>query len=359
MKIANTLRQSWRRSWAGLAGCAGLAVAAVAGTAPPAAAQDYPSMNLRLAHFFSDVHVQSQVDKWWAEEITRRSGGKIKVTVFWNEALGKSTELADLLGSGAVDIATIVPAYTPSKLPLNGATNALPLAIPEIRDTVRITRGLVDNVPEVKQELQRNNIWPVYIHSLANYHLICNKPVRKLEDFKGLKIRSFGAFQPRIWDALGAVGVVVLQAEVYEGLQRGRVDCVFNSYSTMLTSKLYEVGKYLVDVDFGPLATWPMMVNYKTWHEKWPENVKKLITEISAEAEERSLKAVIESDESSKQEMIAKGVELVHFEDQQKMLAIVPDMLKLWQDSMVEKGLGETAAKVVTYWRSQVPERKQ
>jgi TRAP-type C4-dicarboxylate transport system substrate-binding protein len=348
MEMANTIRKS----------CIGIG-AAVAMLTGSAVAQDYPSMNLRLAHFFSDVHVQSQVDKWWAEEITRRSNGKVKVTVFWNEALGKSTELVDLLGSGAVDIAATALAYTPSKLPLSGATNALPLVIPDIRDTVRITHGLIQNVREVKQELQRNNIWPLYFHSLANYHLICNKPVRKLEDFKGLKIRSFGAFQPKIWEALGAVGVVVLQAEVYEGLQRGRVDCVFNSYSTMLTGKLYEVGKYLIDVDFGPLATWPMMVNYRTWHEKWPENVKKLISDVSAEAEQRSLKAVIESDDSSLKELVAKGTELIKFQDQEKMLTLVPDMLKLWQESMIEKGLGPAAEKAVTYWRAQVPPRKQ
>jgi TRAP-type C4-dicarboxylate transport system substrate-binding protein len=348
MEMANTIRKS----------CIGIG-AAVAMLTGSAVAQDYPSMNLRLAHFFSDVHVQSQVDKWWAEEITRRSNGKVKVTVFWNEALGKSTELVDLLGSGAVDIAATALAYTPSKLPLSGATNALPLVIPDIRDTVRITHGLIQNVPEVKQELQRNNIWPLYFHSLANYHLICNKPVRKLEDFKGLKIRSFGAFQPKIWEALGAVGVVVLQAEVYEGLQRGRVDCVFNSYSTMLTGKLYEVGKYLIDVDFGPLATWPMMVNYRTWHEKWPENVKKLFSDVSAEAEQRSLKAVIESDDSSLKELVAKGTELIKFQDQEKMLTLVPDMLKLWQESMIEKGLGPAAEKAVTYWRAQVPPRKQ
>ena len=90
--------------------------------------EEYPTINLRFAHAFPPTVIFSKIDQWFADEIEKRSNGKIKIKIFWSEMLGKNTEILDLVGSGAVDMGTIVPSFFPTRLPLAGITNALPLA---------------------------------------------------------------------------------------------------------------------------------------------------------------------------------------------------------------------------------------
>ena len=89
---------------------------------------DYPAMNLRLGHTYAPTTIQSQIDQWFVDEIDKRSGGKIKIRIFWSEMLGKNTEMLDLIGNGAIELGIIVPSFFPTRLPLSGITNALPLA---------------------------------------------------------------------------------------------------------------------------------------------------------------------------------------------------------------------------------------
>ena len=55
----------------------------LAGTAGQVTAQDYPSLSLRLAHPLPQTWPAAEWDGWWAEEVARRSGGKIQIEVFW------------------------------------------------------------------------------------------------------------------------------------------------------------------------------------------------------------------------------------------------------------------------------------
>ena len=53
-----------------------------------ATAQDYPDVTLRMAHPLPESWPAVQWDKWWAEEVTRRSDGKVKIEIFWSGQLG-------------------------------------------------------------------------------------------------------------------------------------------------------------------------------------------------------------------------------------------------------------------------------
>src|SRR5688572_26467168 len=99
-----------------------LAAVAVAGYVfhAPSIAQDYPAMNLRFAHYLPATLAGSMVDKWFADEIQRRSGGKIKINILWAESMGKAPELLDLVAKGAVDMSATSQGYFPAQLPLVG-----------------------------------------------------------------------------------------------------------------------------------------------------------------------------------------------------------------------------------------------
>ena len=74
----------------------------LAGFATSALAQEYPSLSLRLAHPLPQTWPAAEWDAWWAEEVTRRSGGKIQIEVFWAGQIGSLTEIKSLVSNGAV-----------------------------------------------------------------------------------------------------------------------------------------------------------------------------------------------------------------------------------------------------------------
>ncbi len=325
---------------------------AVALSPVAALAADYPQMSLRMAHFGPKVFVQSGIDQWFADEIERRSDGKIKIRIFWGGSAGQPLEILGMVGSGAVDLGAVPQAYYANELPLIGAPNAVPHVFRTREAAIAVSEGLARDNADVQAELRRNNVKPLFFHPMNPYYPLCTGQVRTMEDFKGLKIRSFGAFQPPMWDALGAVGVNVLPSDIYEGLQRGRLDCGFFSTDLYKVTKLYEVAKYLSTAGVGPVATWPIWVNLEKWENEYPEEVKALFTQVALEAQQRSLDAIAEAETEALEFMKAQGVEVVEFSELDAYNATIPDMIDVWLDNMTSKGLGREAQGVADYWRA-------
>lgn len=337
------------KTW--VASAVALALSSVA-----ALATDYPQMNLRMAHFGPKVFVQSGIDQWFADEIERRSAGRIKVRIFWGGSAGQPLEILGLVGSGAVDLGAVPQAFYANELPLIGAPNALPRVFRTREAAIAVSEGLVRENADVQAELRRNNVKPLFFHPMNPYYPLCTRPVRTMADFKGLKIRSFGAFQPPMWDALGAVGVNVLPADIYEGLQRGRLDCGFFSTDLYQVTKLYEVAKHLSTAGVGPVATWPIWVNLDKWENEYPAEVRALFEEVAQEAQQRSLEAIVAAESEALGFLRAQGVEVVEFAEPDAYDAAIPDMIGVWLDNMDAKGLGREARGVAEYWRAKQAE---
>lgn len=329
-----------------------LAAALAAATIAPAAAQEeYPRMNLRLAHAFPATWAQTEVDQWWADQIRERSGGNIRINMMWAGAGGAPLEILNLVGSGAVPLGAVPPSYFSNELPLTSAPNSLPLTFTSNEEALRVMTGLVENVPAMQEELKANNIWPLYFSTLNTYQPLCNKPIATVDDFEGLRIRTFGAYQPALWESLGAIGVNVLPAELYEGMQKGRVDCAFYSTDLHFATKMYEVGKHMTSLGFGPQPTWPIWVNYETW-ESWPQNVKDLFTEVSREAAQRSIEATTKAGEEALKALKDNGVIVTEFTDHERLREVAPDFKAVWLAEMERLGKGDEARSVLEYWNA-------
>lgn len=205
--------------------CAGLVLASALSPAAASAAEEFPKVNLRFALYITENLAQSKNFKQWADEIKEGSGGKITVQFFWAQSLGKAAELLDLVSAGAVDLAAPAVSYHAAKVPLMNVTQ-LPLVYPTAK-SAQMAAEEISKTKAVQAEHARNKVVPLAWTSLPTYHALCNKEIKTLADFKDLKMRSYGEYLPQLWQKLGAVGVTVLAPEVYEGLQRGNIDCSY------------------------------------------------------------------------------------------------------------------------------------
>lgn len=329
---------------------AGLAATLVMATG--ALAQDYPELKLRFGHFAPPSASHAQVDAWFAEELSKRTDGKITQEIYWSGAVGQANELLDLVGQGAVDISAVPASYFPALIPLLAAPSALPLALKSPQNAQDVMLKLWEEVPELREEAVSRNVLPLMFHALNNYHLLCTKPVRSLDDLKGLKIRSQGEYIPLALNAIGAVPVTVLPAEFYESLQRGNVDCMLLPWDLMIAFKLEEVAKHGSTIDFGALISNPQWYNLDRYNG-FPQEVRDLLGEIATEAHVVDLEKLAASEQAAIEKMKAAGVEIVEFADQQKFEEALPDFLDVWKEKMAAAGKADVAARVVEVWRAQ------
>ena len=328
-----------------------IAVIACGFAVPTKAQQPYPKMELRFGHFAPATTAHGQVDQWFADEVTKRSGGQVAIKIFWAGAIGKPNELLNLVGRGAIDIAAVPASYFPAQLPLLAAPSALPLALPSPEKAQRIVYDLWDNTPAMQEEARKNNVWPLLFHTLNTYHLLCAKPVRNLEDMKGKKIRSQGEYIPKMLAAVGAVPVNVLPGEFYESLQRGTVDCMVLPWDLMVAFKLQEVAKFGLAINLGALISNPQWYNLNKWQEL-PANVRDLLTAVAKDALAIDLAKAKESERNAHTALKAAGVEILPFPDQAKFEALMPDFIGEWVGAMQKVGRGAEAEAMAKRWKA-------
>ncbi|MSQ21596.1 MAG: hypothetical protein EXR39_19170 [Betaproteobacteria bacterium] len=328
------------------------AVAVLAfGAMPSVQAQQYQKMELRFGHFAPATTAHGQVDQWFADEVAKRSGGQITIKIFWAGAVGKPAELLNLVGRGAIDIAAVPASYFPAQLPLLAAPSALPLALPSPQKAQRIVYDLWESTPAMQDEAKKNNVWPLLFHTLNNYHILCSKPVRTIEDMKGKKIRSQGEYIPKMLAAVGAVPVNVLPGEFYESLQRGSVDCMVLPWDLMVAFKLHEVAKFGTTISLGALISNPQWYNLKKW-EQLPANVRDLLGQVAKDALAIDLAKAEESERNAFSVMKAAGVEMIAFPDQAKFEALMPDFIGEWVGAMQKLGKGTEAEAMAKRWKA-------
>lgn len=98
-----------------------LVVALLAGAAMPASAQEpFKGKTLKLAAGLPEGSLFGKHFKWWAEELDKRTGGKVKVNIFWIESLVKTKDMLPAIQSGFVDVGWIIGIYFPNNLRLYG-----------------------------------------------------------------------------------------------------------------------------------------------------------------------------------------------------------------------------------------------
>ena len=317
------------------AGLAGMALL-VAGSMQ-AQAEDYPEITFRYATGFPKVVYMNGPAIWFAEELEKRSGGKMKMKMHFGGALGKSNEILDLVSKGAIDMGSVVQGYFTSALPFGAMTNSLPMTFFDGEAVMRSAMKKDRENPDQIAEYERNNIKPLINRYLPNYKLICTKPVKTVKDLEGLKIRTFGNYMPKMFAALKATPVNVLPVEMYEALKRGSMDCSYLTYPFFVVFKLYEVAPYVIDVKFGGINAYYLAMNKRKF-DGLPKNVQDLLVAVGAEATEWGVADTKKVDAAAKQQLVEKGATIIVFEEQQKLEDTVPDMIDEWIAEMAKLG---------------------
>lgn len=265
-----------------------------AAPAAPAAPGPAP-VRLTYSVFFPPTHIQAQLAQAWAAEVEKRSGGTLKIDVFPGGALTKADQCYQGVVEGVSDIGMSCFAYTRGRFPLVEGLD-LPVGYPDGLAATRIANALIAKYQP--EELKDAKL--LYVHAHGPGILASRKPVRTLEDMKGLKVRATG-LSSKIVEVLGGAPVGMSQGETYEALQKGVVDATFCPMETLKGWKQGEVIQSVTDTSvIGYSTAMFVVMNSGTW-QRLPAEAREAITAVSAEWIEKHGQAWNDADAEGRQ----------------------------------------------------------
>lgn len=279
----------------------------------------------------------------WAEMINRDSGGKLNVKLYPGGILGKPPQQYDVVKHGIADLAWVVLSYTPGRFPLSSAAE-LPFLF---KSATAGTRALNTLLAEGLLAEEFKDVHVIGMHTMRSYHLMMrDKPIRKLSDLAGLRLRSIGAVHSEIVKALGASPIQIPAPGTYEALQRGVLDGAFGNYELYNTFRLSEVTHNVSELFLGN-TSFALLMN-KQKYESLPPDLRALIDARSGHAFGDWAAPIIDAyDEQIRQKIQAAkstDLEVIQGPALDEFRKAMEPVVAAWLADMKQKNLpGETA----------------
>jgi len=244
-------------------------------TATSALSSGAKPTKLTFSIFFPPTHGQTKAAMDWAKEIEKLTDNKVQITVFPGGTLTKAPQCYDGVVKGISDLGFSLFAYTRGRFPVMAAVD-LPMGYPDGKIASRVAQEFAKTF----NPKELSDVKVLYLHAHGPGLLHTKKPVKKLEDLKGMKIRATG-LSAKIVEALGGVPVAMPQGDTYEALKKGVVEGTFGPMEVLKGWKQAEVIKYTTECySVGYTTTFFVVMNIDKWNAL-PADIKKVFDEVS------------------------------------------------------------------------------
>jgi len=315
-----------------MAGLAALAVGAAAGAA--AHAQD--KYEVKVATFVGPQHFMSQWLVKWSEKLEKDSNGRLVFKHFPGSQMGPTPAMYDLARSGQAEVAWFLHGATPGRFPLTEI-----IQLPYVAGSSEIgTKVLNDAELRAKYldaEHRGVKVLLLLTHQPGNVHT-AKKPIRTVDDMKGMRIRFSSATIRDFVAALGATPVGVQATEQVEQLQKGTIDGTFIDYGGAgIAFKMGGVLKYSTEM-YSYVSSFGIGMNEDFWN-KLPPDLQQLVVKSMTGVEKEVGEAWDTLDIPGKKAIMDGGAEAIKLSPEENA------KFRRIGDEVSEKHLKELEAK--------------
>lgn len=308
-------------------------------------------IKLKFANYFPPTHMNSVMMGKYCEELNKKLAGKVKLTQYTGGALLGPDKTAAVVLTGIADIGLSNLSYTRNRFPVMEIIE-LPLGFPSAW-----IAGHVANDFYEKFKPKDFNAYHVLMLGASPINVIqtLNKPVRTLEDMKGLRLRGTGRLGD-IVKALGAVPVPIGTPDLYDALKRSVID---GALIPMETLKGFETGELLqyttASWRVGSAYCFYVLMNKSKWNSL-PTAVKKVFTKFSHEFAERWYEEWNNIDIGGRDFFLRQGGQIVPLSDAEaaKWIKAVQPVINDYKKDLLSKGYKEAE---IDAWLAYVKER--
>ncbi|OCP10043.1 MULTISPECIES: TRAP transporter substrate-binding protein [unclassified Ensifer] len=304
----------------------GLALPLAFLTAGPTLAE-IRDQTIKFASANNKGHPQVTGMEKFAELVKEKSGGKIEVKLFPGGTLGGDVQTVSALQGGVIEMTVLNAGILANNVKQFGAVD-LPFLFDSGAEADKVMDGafgasLLKLLPDTG--LVGLGYWELGFRNLTNNR----HPVTKLEDIKGLKIRTIQSPIPiELFNTLGANAVPLPYTELYTALETGTVDGQENPAANILNAKFYEVQKYmtLTRHQYNPQI---VLVSKKFW-DGLNEEETSVLQAAATEARDYQRKVSREADAAALEEIRKTGMEISEFspEETQKLRDAVKPVIE-------------------------------
>jgi tripartite ATP-independent transporter DctP family solute receptor len=308
-----------------------LKAGAVAGAtvAMPWVARATP-IQVRLGHAANEIHPGHIAALEFRKAINRLAPGALEIVIFPNRQLGddkqnlESCVVGTLQMCGASGI--LYPLVT-GKPSLDAYQ--LPFLIRDYDQFAKL--ALSDTTQKIYGELEEAGIVPLQTTDIGQRHFVsAARPVTRLEDFAGLKTRIVPVpLHKAIWEAIGVAPIGLPYGEVYGALETKVIDACEINVSSMLAENLWEVGKNFTLTGHYPWHN-TLSMN-KLFYDGLPADLQKAVRQAGRESVQPTLDYTAEQDYSGRNELRAKGVEILELEGLDAMKTKTTPLFEMWE----------------------------
>ena len=319
-------------------------------------------IKLKGANYLPVTHPMSVLSGWFCDEVKKRTNGQVEITYYPGGTLLNPVKMYDGVITGIADMGLSHIQYTRGRFPVMEVFD-LPLGFPSGWVDTQVATDFFNKY----KPKEWDDVHVLYVSPCGPLVLeTASKPVKTLEDLKGLKIRAVGQMSDVI-KALGGLPVPLQMPDVYDSLRRGVIEGVTVDLSTLKYWKFAEVIKYVTaDWQLGTGITFYWVMNKNKWNAL-PPAIQKIFIEVASEAKEKQGALWDQMDIEGRELFTSGGGQMIYLSDAEvaKWMKAVEPVIGEYKKSMVSKGYKDADVddwikyikERIDYWRKEQKKR--
>jgi TRAP-type C4-dicarboxylate transport system substrate-binding protein len=320
---------------AGLLASAGLATTA-------AQAQQSVNVNIGASHPVTNIWVHAMKNVFQPEVDRILKDGGNKYVVRWRENYGgtlyKFTDTRAAVRDGIVDVGMVGTVWENSAMPLQNVTYFTPFATNNHEMLIEIFDKLNATLPALRDSWTAQNMVPLSSLITDSYDLYTNFPIANLAALQNKKINAPGTSANWLRQT-GATPVEGALTTYYTNIQTGVTQGALSFASGIGPARVYEVAKYLTNVDIGSMYLGSVAVN-KRFYDALPKEVQDAFVAAGKATSKAHGTHVTRTAASAMETMKAAGLQVSNLPtaDKQKWVQDLPDIVGPWLQTTGEPG---------------------
>ena len=309
-----------------------------------AASAQIRDRNFKVAFVQDKDHPHGLGAQKFADLVAEKSGGKMKVRTFGSGQLGGDAQVISSLQGGTVEMTMVSPGLLVGLVKEFGILD-LPFLFNGYKEVDAVLDGpigknLLEKLPE--KGLIGLGYWDHGFRNVTN----SRRPVAKMEDIQGLKIRVLQIpLFIETFNTLGANAIPMPFPELFTAMEQRAIDGQENPFASIETSKFYEVQKFASTTQhvYNPLVT---IFSKRIWDQLSPEE-RKIVQDAANEAGAYERQVSREMNEKSKENLKSKGMTVTEITPEErarmreKVSAVTEKFTKQFGEDLVKQMYAE------------------
>lgn len=234
-------------------------------------------INLRFAYYTPSTSIEGKTIEAWCTEVEKRTNGRVKIKTYPGATLIPAAQTYDGITKEVADIGYGVFAYHRGRFPMMEVID-LPLGY----KNPAVPTMLVNEFYKKFKPKELDDVKVLFLEAHGPGILSTKKPVSKLEDIQGMKIRATGT-GAKIITALGASAVGLPITDAYDALSKGVVEGVWLDWGGVYNWNLGDTVKYHLQCPgIAYSSAFYNVMNKDKWNSL-PPDIKEIINKLNEE----------------------------------------------------------------------------